>query len=92
MEREEEQIYKEAEARVSFRLHLKTYVAINILAWLFWYFLEVRQGRYDGFWPVYATLGWGFGVFAHYLNAYKSNRSAIELEVEKIKREREKNP
>ena len=88
MENIDEKIYKEAEERIQFKQHFRTYVVINILIWIFWYFTRGVDGNYDGFWPIYPTLGWGFGLFMHYLNVYKYNPNAIEKEVEKIKKER----
>jgi len=88
MENLDEKLFKEAEERIGFKQHLRTYIAINLLIWLFWFFTRGIDGNYDGLWPIYATLGWGFGILMHYLNVYKYNGNAIEKEVEKIKRER----
>lgn len=88
IEKIDEKLYKEAEERVSFKQHLRTYAVVNLLIWLFWFFTRGINGNYDGYWPIYATLGWGFGVLMHYLNVYKYNGNAIEREVEKLKRER----
>lgn len=85
---DEEKLYEEAEARVNFRSHARVYIIINVLIWAFWYFTRAKEGYYDGFWPIYPTLGWGIGLFSHYMGVYKDNRNAIEREVEKIKRER----
>lgn len=83
-----EKLYEEAEARVNFKTHARTYVIINLLIWSFWYITRARFGHYDGYWPVYPTLGWGFGLFSHYLGVYTNNRNAVEKEYQKLKRER----
>ena len=88
MENLDDKIYKEAQERIQFKQHLKTYIVINILIWGFWFFTRAIKGDYDGYWPVYATLGWGFGVLSHYWSVYKNDSAAVEKEVEKIKRER----
>ncbi len=85
---EEQKLYEEAEARVNFKSHARTYVIINLLIWGFWFFTRAQHGHYDGYWPIYPTLGWGFGLFSHYMAAYKDNKNAVEKEVKKIKRER----
>lgn len=90
MKRSDEKLYEEAEARVAFKTHLRTYILINILIWAFWYFTRGVNGNYDGFWPIYATLGWGFGVVAHYLGVYGGKGNAVEREFEKLKREQER--
>ena len=83
-----ERLYKEAEARVNFKKHARTYIVINILIWGFWYLTRARHGHYDGYWPIYSTLGWGFGLLSHYMSAYFNNHNAVEKEYEKLKRER----
>lgn len=88
METPDEKLYEEAEARVGFKRHLRFYLAINILIWLMWYFLWARHGNYQGFWPVWSSLGWGIGVFSHYLGVYGRNQDAIEEEYEKLKKKR----
>lgn len=88
MKTQEEKLYEEAEARVGFKKHLKNYLLVNALIWLIWFFTRAIHGHYDGWWPLYSTLGWGFGIAMHYFNVYKTNNAAVEQEVEKLKRER----
>lgn len=88
MKTEEEKLYEEAEKRVSFKIHLRTYLLINVLIWVFWYVSRAQYGHYDGYWPVYSTLGWGFGLASHYLSVYWKGSNEIEKEVEKLKKER----
>lgn len=88
MNKTDEKLYEEAEARVGFKKHLKVYVAINILIWLFWFITRARFGYVDGYWPIYSTLGWGFGLLSHYWGVYSDNSSAIEKEVAQLKRKR----
>ena len=88
MERSEEKIREEAQARIGFRKHLYTYLAVNALAWAVWFFIRGRHGYYDGLWPLYSTLGWGFGVLMHYFGVYHKSETAIEKEMKKIKKER----
>ena len=88
LDKRDQELYEEAEARVNFRRHARTYVVINILIWAFWYITRARFGHYDGYWPVYSTLGWGFGLFSHYMGVYSNNKDAVEKEYKKLKRER----
>lgn len=88
LDKRDQELYQEAEARVYFRRHARTYVVINILIWAFWYITRARFGHYDGYWPVYSTLGWGFGLFSHYMGVYSNNKDAVEKEYKKLKRER----
>lgn len=84
----EEELYEEAKNRIAFRSHAITYFIINILIWAFWYFTRAQYGHYDGYWPIYPTLGWGIGLISHYVGIQKYSERTIEKEVEKIKKER----
>ena len=88
MKTQNEKLRDEAEARVGFKKHLNTYVAVNVFIWLFWLFARAQYGHFDGFWPVYSTLGWGFGLMSHYFGVYNRNENAIEKELKKLKKER----
>lgn len=84
----EKEIREEAKERVAFKKHLRTYVVVNLLAWLIWYFVSTKDGGSHGYWPIYSTLGWGFGVLMHYFGVYHKNESGVRKEIEKIKKER----
>jgi len=87
----EDKIYEEAKKRVEakkgFYIHLTVYICVNILLVLIWAF--AAGGGYPWFlWP----LGmWGVFVLVDYLRVFvferKSDRSAIEKEAERIRRE-----
>jgi 2TM domain len=87
----DEQIYELARKRVEekqgFFIHLAVYIVVNILLVLIWAFAAGR-GYLWFLWPLG---GWGIGLLFHFLGVFifegKSNRAAIEKEVEKIKRE-----
>ena len=82
-------LYKKAEAIVGFRIHLRIYLAVNGLIWLLWYYFRASNGHYDGYWPAYPTLGWGFGLFSHFLGVYGNSTKAINKEYERLKRKNE---
>ncbi len=88
MENLDEKLYEEATERVNFKRHLRVYIAVMLLSWGVWFFTRGIKGQYDGFWPAYATLGWGFGVLMHYWGVYKQDETAVEKEVEKLRKER----
>jgi hypothetical protein len=87
----EEQIYEEAKKRVEakwgFYSNLIAYVVVNTILIIIWAF--PAGGGYPWFlWPLG---GWGIGLIMHYIQVFVwpkgGNRTAIEKEVEKIKRE-----
>jgi hypothetical protein len=74
-----------ARKRVEFRSHLIVYVVINSSLWIIWY---ATGGRYP--WPVWPLVGWGIGLFFHYIFDYRSSRLFSEQEeYERLKKERE---
>ena len=88
MKTTDEKIREEAAERLAFKRHFKIYLLVTIAIWAVWYVLRARFGYYDGYWPIYSTLGWGFGVFMHYNGVYGTSEKSIEREMEKIKKER----
>ena len=89
MKKSDEKLYEEAEARVGWRKHFTTYLIINIAIWLFWYFTRAKDGNYDGYWPIWATLGWGIGIVSHYIGVFGSS-NAVEKEFQKLKERQER--
>ena len=87
----EEQIYEEARLRVKakkdFYGHLTAWAVVNVILIVVW--ALASRGGYPWFlWPLCI---WGIFVLLHYLRVFflerKSDRSAIEKEVERIKKE-----
>jgi hypothetical protein len=75
-----------ARRRASFRRHLATYLVIIGFLWVLWFIIGAGDNERRGVpWPVWAMLGWGIGLFFHYLGAYgKNGTSTIEKEYEKL--------
>lgn len=84
-------LWKQAKARVGFRLHLRAYLIVNLGLWLLWALIQFsadapRNGL--GYpWPIWTTLGWGIGLATHYVSVFygSSERSMIEREYEKLR-------
>ena len=87
----EDEIYEEAKKRVEekkgFYSHLVAYVIVNIMLVLIWWF--AAGGGFP--WFIFVIGGWGIGLIFHFLGVFvfegKSSRTAIEKEMEKIRRE-----
>lgn len=88
MENTNEKLYEEAKNRIAFRNHAITYTITNVLIWIFWYFTRAQYGHYDGYWPIYPTIGWGIGLISHYVGIKQYSEYSIAKEMEKIKKER----
>lgn len=79
-----------AKRRVSFKYHLATYITVNIFFWILWYFSEKDSSEAGWPWPVWPMLGWGIGLFFHYLGAYVfPKENSVEREYEKLKKQKE---
>ena len=79
------QLRQLAHKRVEFRTHLVVYLVINTSFWIIWY---ATGGNYP--WPVWPLVGWGIGLFFHYVFDYRSSRIFSEQEeYERLKKQME---
>jgi hypothetical protein len=83
----ERMLWKQAKKRVGFKNHLYTYLAVNAFLWCMWFFTDRGQNEYGLPWPVFCSLGWGFGLFWHFMGAYVlgNKTSQVEKEFQKLK-------
>lgn len=84
--RPDDELRARAEARVKaredFRIHLLVYVLVNAFLWIIW-FTTAGPGGTQVPWPLFATLGWGIGLVAHWWTVYGVNDTRREAEIEK---------
>ena len=86
-----DELWKIAQERVKFKQHLVTYILCNLFFVGLWFFANDNNDDYNGFWPIWPMLGWGFGLAMHYFRAYQTlNFFSTEKEYEKIKNKTEK--
>lgn len=91
MENRDEELWRIAKKRVSFKRHLASYIIVNGFLWALWYFTQghvdlgdIEDKRVP--WPIWSTLGWGIGIAFSYYGAYHDNRSDnIMKEFQKLK-------
>jgi len=96
-EMSDEEIYKIAKKRAKkkkdFYYHLGVYVGVNILIIVVWALSDIGPPDIGYPWFIWSLGGWGIGILFHYLWVFvfnrKSDRSAIEKEAEKNKREQD---
>lgn len=82
-------LWRKAKQRASFKIHLRTYLVVNAGLWLIYLVTFYPNAGRSGFpWPVFPMLGWGIGLFTHYLSAYGSldEKNLAEKEYEKLLR------
>lgn len=88
-------LWKQAKARVGFKMHLRSYLIINAGLWLIWALSSfvMHSSGHVGFvfpWPLFAMLGWGIGLASHYFQVYRSGnqQSMLEEEYQKLVNQR----
>lgn len=86
-------LWKQAKARVGFRMHLRSYLIINAGLWLIWAFSafagDAQFNNQHVPWPLFPMLGWGIGLAMHYVSVYNffgNERNMTEQEYQKLLR------
>jgi hypothetical protein len=82
------QLWEIAQRRASFKSHFLIYLVMVGFFWLIWWFTGAHTGGMGLPWAVWPTLGWGLGVFFHYLGAYVFKENQVDREYEKLMREK----
>lgn len=90
MEQKDPELWKIAKRRASFRYHALIYFIMNVFFWTLWYIGLKDTARpkpeiSEIPWPVWPMLGWGIGLFFHYISAFKSEDTMAEKEYQKLK-------
>lgn len=89
------ELWRIAKKRATFRYHALIYFIMNVLFWVMWY-VSLQYNRTSYFerdvipWPVWPMVGWGIGLFFHYLAAYNSENRLAEREYEKLRRKQDR--
>lgn len=80
-------LWKEAKKRVGFRNHLISYLMVNLFFWAMWFFTDRHTNDSGIPWPTFCSLGWGFGLFWHFMGTFvfDNKLSQIEKEYQKLK-------
>ncbi len=82
-------LWEIAQKRAFFKYHVSSYIVINAFFWIIW----AMSGRYAADhtvfpWPIYPMLGWGIGLFFHFLGAYVfPKNNLVEKEYQKLKQQ-----
>ncbi|RNI34599.1 hypothetical protein EFY79_15620 [Hanamia caeni] len=84
------ELWKRAQKRAAFKYHVLIYFIMNIFFWTVWYLsLKNTPSPITHIekipWPVWPMVGWGIGIFFHYVAAYKNQNSLAEKEYNKLK-------
>ena len=70
-EERDENLWRIAKKRATFRRHFYTYVVIIAFLWGIWWFTIGRSSGFRGYpWPIWVMFGWGIGLAFNYFDAY----------------------
>ena len=90
----DQQIARMAKARVSFKMHLFVYIAVNVLLMLIWMMTsdDMPMDTLGDYWPMWTHLGWGIGLAFHGMGAYGYGSGMVEREERRIRDQMGKSP
>ncbi len=93
---EENKMRNVATARVKFKVHLSIFVIVNLILWVLFFTLfsavVTDPNIYNAILKVFicVTVVWLLLVIGHYCIAYKWNKTFVEKELKKLKKQRAK--
>lgn len=80
---------KIAKEKVGFQVHFGVYIAVNLFLIAVWYFTTTPWGSVFP-WFMFPLAGWGIGIVAHFLAAYRGEGYAVSLEEKEYRKLKEK--
>ena len=78
---------KRAREKVGFQIHFGVYIAVNSFLIAIWYFTTTPFGSVFP-WFIFPLFGWGIGIVAHFLGAYRGEgyvESLADREFQRLK-------
>ena len=91
---DEVKLYKRASQRATFKIHAAIFILINLFLWVIWYFLF--KGETDASANkvtsavLFVTIAWFIILTGHYLFVFKWNKSLVDKELMRLKKENKK--
>lgn len=86
-EQKDPKLWAIARKRAGFKRDFAMYIIVNIFLWLIWLLTDAKNGKWVP-WPLWVTMGWGFGILFQYMDAYRyPKENAAEREYEKLKQQ-----
>lgn len=88
---EDEELKRRAEKiareKVGFQVHLSVYIAVNVFLIAIWFFTTDPWGSVFP-WFIFPLFGWGIGIVAHFVGAYRGEgyvKTLAEKEYARLK-------
>jgi len=88
----DQQLWQFAKKIAGFKQNLFTYLFVNIVLWIIWWFTHKSVTDDKWPWPLWATLIWGLFILLNYFEVYTGadQYSRTEQEYQKLKQKQEK--
>lgn len=76
----EHQIIEKAKRRLGFKIHFIVFLLLLPVNWIIWLLTDTTY-----IWPVWPSLGWGFGILFHWLGVYHADKFfSLDKEVDRL--------
>ena len=77
----EKELREKAEKNIGFRHHLMIYIVVCIGLFAFDYLNDKHLT-----WAYFAALGWGVGIFSHYISIKSGGIFSVEKEMQRLRK------
>ncbi|MCU0479653.1 MAG: protein kinase [Anaerolineae bacterium] len=83
-------VEKKMEERQGLMIHGAAFVMVNTMLFMIWLFTSIGDGAFNFPWFMMPLMGWGIGMFAHYMEYYNQYGRGREKRESLIAREMER--
>lgn len=81
----DQEMWKKANERAGFKMHIIIYVIVIAFLWVLWAFLGyINNIENNSKWPLYPMAGWALAVLLHYLIVFSWKHKLAQKEYEKM--------
>ena len=85
------ELWKSAQERAGFKVHVVVYLIVIGFFWVLWAFLGyINDWEYSHKWPLYPMLGWALALILHYLIVFRWKKKVTLSEYEKLIKKKNK--
>jgi hypothetical protein len=87
-EEKDQRLWRIAKKRAAFKHNLSSFIIINTLLWIIWWYTKGRHGQDTSWpWPLWVLIFWGLGIVFNFLDAYFGDKETMaESEYKKLKK------
>ncbi|HOT88929.1 MAG TPA: 2TM domain-containing protein, partial [Bacteroidales bacterium] len=84
-------LWKKANERAGFKMHLIVYIIAILFMWILWAFIGYVNDISDNHkWPLYPMLAWALILVLHYFIVFRWKNKLTQIEYNKLQKKSEK--